>query len=99
MQELVLTDLEVPDDDIFHDRKDFAFRQAFSLFEVGTEIPLRAEFRDDVAVGGLPDNFVASEDVGVFEFGEGLDLAVEHLATDCILDSTHIDGLDGNGFI
>ena len=60
---------------------------------------MRAEFRDDVAIGGLPDHFIASEDVGMFELGEGLDLAVEHLPADCILDSTHVDGLDSNCFI
>ena len=45
---------------------------------------------------GLPDDVVAAEDVVVLEFGEGLDLAIEHFPADGVLDALHVDGLDGD---
>ena len=76
MQKLVLADFEIAIDDVLHEGKDFVFWHFALLLEEGTEVALLAVFSDDVAVRGLADDIEASEDVGVFEFGQGLDLAI-----------------------
>lgn len=76
MQKFILSYLDKTVNDIFDDGKSFCFGEAFPLFKVGTEIPLGAEFGNDVAMGGLAYNFIASEDVSMLQFGECLDLAI-----------------------
>ena len=54
---------------------------------------------NNVAMRWLSDDVEALEDVIVVEGGECLDFAIEHLTADGILDSFHVDGFNGYGFI
>lgn len=73
---MVLADLEIAVNNIFHNGQSLTFRNSFAFLEVGTEIALRAQFCDDVAVSCLADHLIAPENVGVLQFGECLDLAI-----------------------
>ena len=76
MQKFILSDIDKTVNDISDNGKGLCLRKTFPLFEVGTQISLRAEFGYDVAMGGLAYNFIASEDVRMFQFGQCLDLAI-----------------------
>ncbi len=76
MQELVFSDFEIPTNDVLHKGKDLVLCHFALLLEQRAEITLLTVFGDDVAVCGLADYIEAFEDVGVLEFGQGLDLAI-----------------------
>lgn len=99
MQEIFLANLQVSVNNIFHNFHGFIFEQFSFFLEVGAQISLVAEFCDDVAVASLPDDIIASEDILVFEFGQGFDLAIEHFPTDAVLDSLHVNGFDCDDLI
>lgn len=76
VQEATLSDLDEATDDVLCQFEDLTFPQPPFLLEEGREVAFVAVFSDDEAVGGLPDHIVAPQHVLMFEFGEGLDLAV-----------------------
>jgi hypothetical protein len=63
-------------DDVLHDLEDFLLGDPPALLEEAGEVALVAVLRDDVTVGGLTDHVVTLQDVGVFNLGQRLDLAV-----------------------
>ncbi len=76
MQKLIIGHLEKALHDVLHEDCDFLLGDLAFLLEEGAEISLVAELGDDVAVGGIPDDIVALEDIRVFEFGESFNLAI-----------------------
>ena len=76
MQKFILSNIDKTVNDIFDNGESLCFRKTFPLFKVGTEVSLRAKLGYDVAMGGLAYNFIASEDVRMFQFGQCLDLAI-----------------------
>lgn len=76
MEEFILSYLHIASNNIFHEVHDLIFWYSFSFLKKWAEISLLAVFGDDVAVCGLANDVKAFEDVGVFEFGECLDLAI-----------------------
>ncbi len=99
MQELIFADLEEAVHDVTHEPQHFPLAHPAALLEEGAEVALVAELSDDIAVGGLTDDVEALEDIGMLQLGQGLDLTVQHLATDCVSHALHVDGLDGDCLI
>lgn len=61
---------------VLHDLEDFLFADSPSLLEEAAEISLVTVLCDDVTVGGLTYYIIALQDIGVFDLGKCLDLAV-----------------------
>ncbi|CAM6002385.1 unnamed protein product [Sphagnum balticum] len=99
VQEVVLSDLEEPPDDVPHDACNFLFPDFASFLEDGAEISLVAKLGDDVAVGRLPDDIITFENVGVFQFGKCFNFALEHFSAGGVFDSLHVYGFDGDCFV
>ena len=99
MQELILSNLKETIDDVQHEGQDLCLAHPAFLLEDGAEIALIAKLSDDVAMGGFSDDIEALEDVGMFQLGQGLDLAIQHLSADGVAHAFHIDGLDGHCLI
>jgi hypothetical protein len=76
MQKLVLSDFYVAIDNVLHKGKHLSFAHFSFFLEERAEIALLAVFGDDEAVGRFPNDIEAFEDVGVLEFGQGLDFAI-----------------------
>ena len=76
MQKFVLTNFDETVNNVFHDRHDFGLWHFSTLLEERTEVALLAELCDDIAMRRLPDDFIALEDVGMFELSQSLDFAI-----------------------
>jgi hypothetical protein len=76
MQVLILWHFYKTSDYVFHKLKHFSFTNLLLFLQKTTQITFIAVLGDYVAVGGVTYDIKASENVGVFEFSEGLDLAI-----------------------
>lgn len=56
--------------------KGLKFTESSFFLQVPTEISFVTEFSYNIAMGCLTHDIIAPQDVGVFQFGEGLDLAI-----------------------
>lgn len=99
MQKLILADLDEPLHNIPHEAQHLPLAHPTLLLQQRAEIALVAELSDDIAMRSLSDDIEALEDIGMLQLGQGLDLAVQHLATDRITHALHIDGLNGHGLV
>lgn len=99
MQEPILRNVDIPSDELPDDGQCVLLCQLLALLEEVLEVALVAELGDDVAIIGGAEDVVALEDVGVAEFLERLDLALEHLLLGLALDGADVDDLDGYFFL
>ena len=76
VQEVPLSHLDKPADDVLGQLEHLGLSEFAALLEQPAEVALVAVLSDDVAVGGLAHHIVAPQDVGVFEAGQRLDLAI-----------------------
>jgi ureidoglycolate hydrolase len=76
MEEVVFSQLDEPSHYVLDQLQHVPFAQTFTPLEQSAEVALVAELGNDEAVGLLLDHIVAGEDVVVFEFSQGLDLAI-----------------------
>ena len=76
MQKLIISHLKKPLHDVLHEDCNFFLRNLAFFLEKGAEISFIAELGDDIAMCWVPDDVVAFEDIGVFEFSESLNLAI-----------------------
>lgn len=68
--------------------------ELFLLFKELREVPLVAEFGDNVAVVGCGENIVTLQDIGMADSFEGLYFAVEHLPSEIIFDCFDVYDFD-----
>lgn len=76
MQKLIFSDFQEPINDIFHNGEDLSFMHSALLLEEGAEVAFVTVFGNDIAMRSLSDDVEALQDVGMFEFGQGLDFAI-----------------------
>lgn len=76
MQIASLSHLDEPWHNIFHNLQNFLLSDPPLFLQEATKIPLIAELSNDEAVRGFTDNIIALQDIGMFDLGEGLDLAI-----------------------
>lgn len=99
MKEAALSDVKVTHQKLSNNGQRFLLGQLFSLLERVLKIAFVAEFGDDVAIIGGVVDIVALEDVGMVQFFQGLDLAIQHLLLRLALDGTGIYHLDRHLFL
>lgn len=76
VQKLVISHLKKSLHNVLHEDDNFFLRDFALFLEKWAKISLVAVLSDDIAMGWVPDDIVAFEDIGVFEFGESLNLAI-----------------------
>lgn len=76
MQKLILTDFQETINDIFHNSEDLSFIHSPLFLEQRAEITFITVLGNDIAMRSLSDDIETLQDVGMFEFGQGLDFAI-----------------------
>ena len=76
MQEISLCHLYEPTHDILGQLEDVTLRQFPFLLESNTQVSLVAVLSDDIAMGGLPDDIITTQDIRMLQTSECLDLAI-----------------------
>jgi hypoxanthine-guanine phosphoribosyltransferase len=76
MQKLIFSYFQETINDIFHNGEDLSFVHSALLLEQGAEIAFVTVLSNDIAMRSLSDDIEALQDVGMFEFGQGLDFAI-----------------------
>ena len=99
MKEAIFCQMDEAGNNIFDELEDLLFLDSFTLLEVLAQISIIAVFSDDVAVRGFADDIKTFENIGVFQLGKGLDLAIQHFSADSVLDALHVDGLNCDGLV
>ena len=98
MDDVFFGQVEQPLEDIFDDGGSFVLVEVALLSESGFEVPLVAEFGDDVAVAVAGEDLEAFEDIGVAQLLEDVDFREKKLLKFFAFEGLELDDLDGYDF-
>ena len=76
VEEVTLRHLDEPAHNVFGQLEDIALRHPALLLEGNTQIPLITVFSDDIAMRCFPDDIIATQNIGMLQTSQRLDLAI-----------------------